>query len=130
MPTPEQQAISTNRAAPPAGPYHQGIRWERLVFTASVGSQRPGQEPPPADDVRAHTTNALDNLRAILEAAGTSLACVLKVTAYLRDMDDYTAMNDVYRQYFTGVLPARALVSVPGARGPIGFDAIAYLPEA
>lgn len=129
MPTPAQQPISTDKAAPPLGPYNQGIRWGQLLFTASVGTQRPGQPAPPADDVRAHTANALENIRAIIEAGGSSLDHVLKVTAYLRDMDDYVPMNEVYRQYFTGVLPARSLVLVAGARGPISFDAIAVVPE-
>ena len=130
MPEPQQQPISTDRAAAPLGPYNQGIRWGQLIFTASVPSQRPGQPPPAADDVRAHTANALENIKAILEAGGSSLDHVLKVTAYLRDMNDYVPMNEVYRQYFTGILPARSLVLVAGARGPISFDAIAAVPDA
>ena len=67
--------------------------------TASVPSQRPGQPPPAADDVRAHTANALENIKAIIEAGGSSLDHVLKVTAYLRDMNDYVPMNEVYRRH-------------------------------
>jgi 2-iminobutanoate/2-iminopropanoate deaminase len=127
MATSKQQAVSTDRAAPPAGPYNQAVRWGDLVFTASVGSSRPGEQPPDARDVRAHTANALENLKAILEAAGSSLDNVVKVSAYLRDMGDYQAMNEVYRQYFTGVLPARTLVVVPGSPSLIGFDAIGFV---
>ncbi|MBI3976692.1 MAG: reactive intermediate/imine deaminase [Chloroflexi bacterium] len=127
MPTPEKHAVRTDRAAPPAGPYNQAVRWGNLVFTASVGGRRPGQEPAPDADIRAHTANALENLKAILEAAGSSLDNVLKITAYLRDMNDFDAMNEVYRRYITGVLPARALVSVPGYRSPVAFDAIAFV---
>lgn len=129
MASPTQQPIATDKANPPYGPYSQGIRWGSLIFTASVSGRRPGQVEPPADDVRGHAAGAIENIRDILEAGGSSLDCVLKVTAYLRDMDDYAAMNEVYSSFFTGTLPARTLVTTPGSRGPISFDAIAYIPE-
>ena len=122
-----QEAVQTDRAAPPRGPYSQGVRWEDLIFTASVGPANPQLGEPAAGDVRAATRGALENVKAIVEAGGGSLATVLKVTCYLRDAADYDAVNEVYREYFTGpVLPARSLVPVPGARTPVSFDAIAY----
>jgi 2-iminobutanoate/2-iminopropanoate deaminase len=124
----EQKAISTTNAAPPAGPYNQGIRWGNMVFTASVGSKRPGQPDPSPDDFKAHTVAALENLKAILEAGGSSLDRVVKVTVYIRDIGKYAELNEVYKQYFTGTLPARAIVIVAGG-GPIGFDAIGYVSE-
>jgi 2-iminobutanoate/2-iminopropanoate deaminase len=127
---PAQEPISTSKANPPYGPYSQGVRWGGLIFTASVSGRRPGQPEPPPDDVRAHAAGALENIRDILEAGGSSLAHVLKVTAYLRDMADYDAMNEVYVRSFTGVLPARSLVMTPTARGPVSFDAIAAVPDA
>jgi 2-iminobutanoate/2-iminopropanoate deaminase len=124
-----QHAIQTDRAAPPRGPYSQGVRWEQLIFTASVGPANPQLGDPPAGDVRAATRGALENIKAIVGAGGGSLATVLKVTCYLRDAADYDAVNEVYHEYFAGtVLPARALVPVPGARSPVSFDAIAYRP--
>lgn len=130
MIAPAKQAVQTPHAAPPGGPYSQAVRWGNLVFTASVTGRRPGQPLPAETDIKAHVANALENLKAILEAAGTSLDNVLKVTVYLRDMADFEAMNEVYRQYFTDVLPARALVTVPGYRSPVAFDAIAFIPES
>lgn len=127
---PTQEPISTDKANPPYGPYNQGVRWGNLIFTASVSGRRPGQPEPSPDDVRGTAAGALENIRDILEAGGSSLAHVLKVTAYLRDMDDYAAMNEVYVRYFTGVLPARTLVTTPGSRGPVSFDAIAHVPDA
>lgn len=126
---PSQEAIVTDKANPPYGPYSQGIRWENLIFTASVSGRRPGQPEPPPDDVRAHARGCLENIRDVVEAGGSSLACVLKVTAYLRDMNDYDAMNEVYQQFFSAPLPARSLVPVPGSRGPVSFDAVAYRPD-
>ena len=123
----EQVAIVTDRANPPAGPYNQGVRWGDLIFTASVAPRNPQMGEPPAGDVRAAARGALENVKAIVEAGGGSLATVLKVTLYLRDMADFGAVNEVYRTYFNGpVLPARALVPVPGANSPVSFDAIAY----
>lgn len=125
-----QEAIRTDGAAPPRGPYNQGVRWEALIFTASVGPANPRLGEPPANDVRAAARGALENVKAIVEAGGGTLATVLKVTCYLRDGADYDAVNEVYREYFPGpVLPARSLVPVPGARTPVSFDAIAYRPD-
>lgn len=127
MMTSMKRAIRTNQANPPGGPYNQAIRWEKLVFTASVSGIRPGQEPPAQDDIQTHTANALANLQAILTAAGSSLDNALRITAYLRDGADYAAMNEVYRRHLHGALPARSLVIVSGAHMPVAFDAIAFV---
>jgi 2-iminobutanoate/2-iminopropanoate deaminase len=122
--------IRTDKAAPPAGPYSQGIRWDRLIFTASVPTSSPQFGPAPEGDVQAAARNALENLKAILEEGGSSLDNVLKVTLYLRDMADFAAVNEVYVRYFTAEpRPVRSLVAVAGARGPISFDAIAFIPD-
>jgi 2-iminobutanoate/2-iminopropanoate deaminase len=98
-----------------------------LIFTASVGTVNPQLGEPAAGDAKAAARGALENVKQIVEAGGGSMATVLKVTCYLRDQADYEAVNEVYREYFTGpVLPARSLVPVPGSRLPVTFDAIAY----
>lgn len=123
----EHVAIVAPKANPPGGPYSQGVRWGDLIFTASVGPRTPQYGEPPADDARAAARGALENVKAIVEAGGGSLATVLKVTLYLRDLADFEAVNEVYRSYFTGpVLPARSLVAVPGSRLSVSFDAIAF----
>jgi len=125
-----KQGIGTDRAAAPIGPYSQGIRWDRLVFTASVPTSNPAFGPAPEGDVRAATRNALENLKAILEAGGSSLDHVLKVTLYIRDMQDFEAVNEVYRRYFAAEpRPVRSLVAVASARSPVSFDAIGYVPD-
>ena len=122
--------IRTENAHPPIGPYSQGIRWDRLIFTASVPTSNPQFGPAPEGDVQAAARNALENLKAILEEGGSSLDCVLKVTLYLRDMADFAAVNEVYVRYFTAEpRTVRSLVAVSGARGPVSFDAIAYVPD-
>lgn len=123
----EHEAIRTERANPPAGPYSQGVRWQDLIFTASVSPRNPQLGEPPEGDARAAARGALENVKEIVEAGGGSLATVLKVTLYLRDRADFAAVNEVYATYFTGpVLPARALVVLPGAASSVSFDAIAY----
>jgi 2-iminobutanoate/2-iminopropanoate deaminase len=125
--TVEQRAVSTDQAAQPRGPYSQGVAWDRLIFTASVGPANPVLGEPAAGDARVAARGALENVKAIVEAGGGSLETVLKVTCYLRDPADFDAVNEVYREYFTGpVLPARSLVPVPGSRLLVAFDAIAY----
>ena len=125
-----KQEIKTDKAAAPIGPYSQGIRWDRLIFTASVPTSNPQFGAAPEGDVSAAARNAIENLKAILEAGGSSLDHVLKVTLYLRDMADFAAVNEVYVRYFTAEpRPVRSLVAVSGARGPVSFDAIAYVPD-
>jgi len=124
----EQQAISTDKANPPAGPYNQGVRWDRLVFTASVSTTNPQFGAANPGDVSAAARNALENIKAILEAGGSDLGHVLHVTLYIRDMQDFAAINEVYKTYFTGVLPARSLVPTPAISSPCSFDAVGFVP--
>ncbi|HEY3082570.1 MAG TPA: Rid family hydrolase [Chloroflexota bacterium] len=125
-----KQQISTDKAHPPIGPYSQGVRWDRLIFTASVPTTNPQFGPAPEGDVKAAARNALENLKAILEAGGSSLDHVLKVTFYIRNMDDFQAINEVYSQYFANEpRPARALVPVATSRSACSFDAIAFVPD-
>jgi 2-iminobutanoate/2-iminopropanoate deaminase len=126
----EHEAISTSQANPPAGPYNQAIKWNNLVFTASVATRHPTYGVAPEGDVRAAARNALENIKAVLEAAGSDLNHVLKVTLYINDMDDFAAINEVYATYFTGIRPARSLVRAVGPKGTCSFDAIGYVPTA
>lgn len=124
----EQQAISTDKANPPAGPYNQGVRWDRLVYTASVGTSNPQFGAAGQGDVTAAARNALENIKAILEAGGSDLGHVLHVTLYIRDLKDFAAINEVYKTYFTGVLPARSLVPTSALGSPCSFDAVGFVP--
>jgi 2-iminobutanoate/2-iminopropanoate deaminase len=125
----EKQPIKTDKAAAPIGPYNQGIRWDRLIFTASVPTSNPRFGPAPEGDVRAAARNALENVKAILEEGGSGLEHLLKVTLYIRSMDDFAAINEVYAEYIPEPRPVRSLVLVQGARSPVSFDAIAYVPD-
>lgn len=113
----------------PAAPYSPGIRYGNLVFTAgAVGTDPDGRIPP---DIRLQTRNVMENLRAVLEAAGSGFDHVLKTTVYLTDIADFAAMNEVYRSYFSGDLPARTTVAVAALARPdlrVEIEMVAAIP--
>ena len=109
-----KQQISTDKAHPPIGPYSQGVRWDRLIFTASVPTNNPQFGPAPEGDVKAAARNALENLKAILEAAGSSFDKVLNTTIYLTDFGDFPKLNEVYGRYVGDNPPARATIQIAG----------------
>jgi 2-iminobutanoate/2-iminopropanoate deaminase len=107
--------IATNRAPAAIGPYSQGIRVGNLVFTAGQIALDPATQQVVAPGIAEQTTQVMENLKAILEAAGTSLAKVVKATVFLKDLNDFAAMNAVYGAYLApqGVVPpARSTVEV------------------
>lgn len=125
--------IDTERAAKPGGPYSQGIRFQQLVFVAGTLGIDPATGQLAEGGVEAQVRQALDNITAILEEAGTSLENALKVNVYLRDMGNYASYNEVYGEYFSGmdVPPVRTTVGVGSFVGDIEveIEAIAYVRE-
>ena len=106
--------IITTPSAPQAiGPYSQACRHGDLVFTSGQIALMPDTGAMADGGIRAQTHQVMRNLRAVLEAGGSSLELVIKTNVYLADMDDFPAMNEVYGQYFPGSAPpARATVQV------------------
>ncbi len=119
--------VTTDGAPMAIGPYSQGTVSDGLVFTAGQVALDPRTGELVAGGVREQTARARENLRAVLESAGSSLDRVLKTTVYLVDMGDFAAMNEVYAQAFGGHRPGRSTVAVAalpkGAR--VEIDAIA-----
>jgi 2-iminobutanoate/2-iminopropanoate deaminase len=100
-------------AAPAAiGPYSQGIVVNGLFFSAGQIPLDPETGDLIEGDIKAQTERVLENLGAVLDAAGSSFAQVVKTTVFLRDMDDFGAMNEVYARVFAGHRPARSAVQV------------------
>lgn len=125
---PMKQTIHTEKAPRPAGPYSQGVITSgRTLYVAGQGPADPttGQIPEGAE---AQITRCLENVKAIVEAAGASMADVIKVNAYLKDMAHFPIYNEIYRRYFPEPYPARTTVQsdLPGFL--IEIDAIVALP--
>jgi 2-iminobutanoate/2-iminopropanoate deaminase len=107
--------IATDQAPAAIGPYSQGVRVGNLVFTAGQIALDPATQLVVAPGIEEQTTRVLENLKAILEAAGSSLAKVVKATVFLKDFNDFAAMNAVYGAYLApeGVVPpARSTVEI------------------
>jgi len=115
---PVREVIATNKAPAAMGPYSQGIRAGDLVFTAGQLGIGPSTGKLVNGDVEAQARQALTNLQAVLEAAGSSLERAVKVTVFLQDINDFKAVNAIYAQFFTQDPPARSAVQV--AALPLG----------
>lgn len=113
-----RQVIYTDKAPDAVGPYSQGILTNSFVFTAGQVGLVPGTKTLIEGGIQAQTRQALENLQAILEAAGTHLEKVVKTTVYLADINDFAAMNDIYAEFFDTAPPARSAFEV--ANLPLG----------
>lgn len=122
--------VATDKAPVAVGPYSQGIQVGNLVFTAGQLGMNPATGKLVEGGIEAQTRQALTNLSAVLEAAGASLAHVVKVTVFLQDMGDFQAMNGVYAQFFTADPPARSAVEVAALPlgGLVEIEAVAATP--
>ena len=124
-----KKAVQSENAPKPLGPYSQAIIFNNMVFCSG---QIPidlisGELETGPIEKQAH--RAFKNLQTVLETAGSSLDKALKVTVYFKDLNDFAVVNDIYTEYFKGVLPARAAFQV--AKLPkdasIEVEAIAYI---
>jgi|ERR1700746_362740 2-iminobutanoate/2-iminopropanoate deaminase len=126
-----REVISTPDAPKAIGPYSQGVRAGGLVFTAGQVAFDPATQQIVDGDISAQTERVMKNLSAILKAAGCDLKDVLRCTVFLKDMNDFAAMNAVYGKYFEAPFPARSTVEV--ARLPkdvlVEIDIIALAPS-
>ena len=111
------RAISTDRAPKPVGPFSQAIQANGFVFVAGITARDPKTGQVIEDDITKQTELVMQNIKAILEAAGTSLGRTVKTTVYLKDMNDFDAMGKVYSRYFPERPPARATVEVARLHG-------------
>ena len=107
-----REVISTDAAPAAAGPYSQAIRAGELVFTAGQLGIDPATGELIGDDVQAQADQSLANVRAILEAAGSGLDQLVKVTVYLADIADWPAVNEVYAREVPQPFPARSAFAV------------------
>jgi 2-iminobutanoate/2-iminopropanoate deaminase len=105
-----KEVIATDRGPKAMGPYSQAIRANGFVFVSGQGPVDPATGQIAEGDIGRMTARTLDNVKAILEAAGSSLEKAVKVSVFLKDMSDFAAMNEVYGRYFAKNQPARTTV--------------------
>ena len=105
-----REIISTKDAPQAIGPYSQAVKANGFIFTSGQIAIDPTTQQVITGDVGAQTDRVLRNLSEILEAAGSGLGKVVRATVYLKNMSDFTAMNEVYGKYFSSSPPARSTV--------------------
>ena len=124
-----RKIVSTDKAPAAVGPYSQAIVAGNLVFTAGQIPLDPENGKMVEGHVTQQAKQALKNLQAVLEAAGSGMDNVVKVTVFLKDMEDFAALNSVYEEFFGSSLPSRSAVEV--ARLPkdalVEVEAVALL---
>jgi 2-iminobutanoate/2-iminopropanoate deaminase len=114
----DRQIIATGKAPAAVGPYSQGVRLGDFVFTAGQLGIVPGSKAFAGPDIESQTRQALENLKAVLEAGGSCLEHVVKVTVFLQDIEEFSRMNEVYAEFFSDHPPARSAMQV--AALPLG----------
>lgn len=126
----EKTVVTTSDASAPVAPYSQAIRVGSFVFVAGQVGIDPKTGKMTPGGIRAQTKQAIENLRAVLAAAGIGLEHVVKTTVFLRHANDYKTMNEVYKEYFKYRPPARTTVqAIPPLKSIlVELEAVAYVP--
>jgi len=107
----KKQAVSTTKAAAPMAPYSQGIIYGDLLFVCGSGPIDPNTQEFISGTLEEEARATLNNVKAIVEAAGFSMENVLKVTVFLADINDFSRFNEVYKEYFPQPFPARSALA-------------------
>ncbi len=117
-----KQVVRTENAPKPIGPYSQAVRAGNLLFVAGQGPMNPQSGQMQRESIQAETRQVLENVKAILEAAGASLSQVVKTTCFLADINDFQAFNAVYAEYFPADPPARTTIQAGRLPGDIRVE--------
>lgn len=121
--------VLTDKGPKPIGPYSQAVKSAGLLFASGQVALDPHSNEFFGGDIRQQTERVMENIKVILEAGGSNLQRVVKTTVFLKDLNDFAAMNEIYAKYFTAAPPARSTVQV--ARLPkdalVEIEAIASL---
>ena len=105
-------SITTANAPKAIGPYSQAVKTGKLIYTAGQIGLMPTTGTLAGDDIISQTHQVLKNIKAVLETSGSDMEHVIKTTVFLKNMDDFSRMNDVYKDYFPAMKPARSTVQV------------------
>lgn len=107
-----KEIVNTDRGPKPIGPYSQGVKANGLLYLSGQVALDPKTNEMMAGDIRQQTERTLENIKGILEGGGSNLHHVIKTTVFLKDMNEFAQMNEVYGRYFTAAPPARSTVQV------------------
>jgi 2-iminobutanoate/2-iminopropanoate deaminase len=107
-----KNVVVTDRGPKPIGPYSQAIKANGFIYLSGQVALDPQSGELVGSDIRRQTERVLENIKGILEAAGANLHHVIKTTVFLKDMNDFSGMNETYARYFTAAPPARSTVQV------------------
>lgn len=109
-----KEIVLTDRGPKPIGPYSQAIRANGFLFASGQVAIDPKTNEFIGGDIRQQMERVMENVKGVVEASGSKLSHVVKTTVFLKDMNDFAAMNEVYARYFATVPPARSTVAVAG----------------
>ncbi len=125
----KKEIIQTDTAPGAIGPYSQGVKANGFLFVSGQIPVVPGTGEIISGDIGDETRQVLENLKNIILASGSSMESVVKTTIYITDMGNFARVNDVYEEYFSKGLPARATVEVAGLPKGVNIeiDAVAVL---
>ena len=125
----KKKVIQTDKAPKAIGPYSQAIRTDAMIYTAGQTGLEPATGELIAGGVEEQTRQVLNNIRNVLEAAGSSLEQVVKTTVFLQDMNDFAKMNAIYAEYFGENPPARSTIAVAALPkgGLVEIEAVALI---
>jgi 2-iminobutanoate/2-iminopropanoate deaminase len=104
--------VLTDKSPKPIGPYSQAVKSNGFLFASGQVALDPRTNEFIGGDIRQQTERAMENIKAVIEAAGSNLHHVVKTTVFLKDMNDFAAMNEAYGKYFPAAPPARSTVQV------------------
>jgi len=104
--------VLTDKGPKPIGPYSQAVKANGFLFASGQVALDPRTNEFIGGDIRQQTERAMENIKAVIEAAGSNLHHVVKTTVFLKDMNDFAAMNEAYGKYFPAAPPARSTVQV------------------
>jgi len=123
-----RQAVKTPNAPQPIGPYSQGIMTNGLLFVSGQGGIDPKTGKLVGAEIESQTRQTLTNVRNIVEASGLSMRDILRVSVYLKNMQDFKKMNEIYKSFFSDAPPARTTIQaeLPLPDMLIEIDCVAY----